>query len=58
MGQVIVRNLDDSIFRSSPRAYARIDRQIVDPTPAGWPNGGTLLSASGPCLSGASWAAL
>ena len=28
------------------------------PTPAGWPKGGTLLSAGGPCLSGASWPAL
>ena len=25
------------------------------PTPAGWPKGGTLFSASGPCLSRASW---
>jgi hypothetical protein len=29
-----------------------------DPTPSGWPTGGTLLSASGPCLSLASWSAL
>jgi hypothetical protein len=28
------------------------------PTPAGWPKGGTLLLAGGPCLSPASWAAL
>ncbi len=27
-------------------------------TPAVWPKGGTLLSAGGPCLSGASWSAL
>ena len=30
---------------------------LDDPTPAGWPKGGTLLSASGPCLSRASWSA-
>ena len=24
---------------------------LDDPTPAGWPKGGTLLLASGPCLS-------
>ena len=28
------------------------------PTPAVWPKGGTLSSAGGPCLSGASWSAL
>ena len=28
------------------------------PTPAVWPNGGTLSSAGGPCLSEASWTAL
>jgi hypothetical protein len=28
------------------------------PTPAVWPKGGTLSSAGGPCLSGASWTAL
>ena len=28
------------------------------PTPAGWPPGGTLFAFGGPCLSGASWAAL
>ena len=28
------------------------------PTPAVWPTGGTLSSAGGPCLSGASWSAL
>ncbi len=27
-------------------------------TPAVWPNGGTLSSAGGPCVSGASWSAL
>jgi hypothetical protein len=27
------------------------------PTPAVWPKGGTLSSAGGPCLSGASWSA-
>jgi len=27
-------------------------------TPAVWPKGGTLSSAGGPCLSGASWSAL
>ena len=31
---------------------------FCSPTPAGWPKGGTLLAASGPCLSPASWAAL
>ncbi|MGE3787469.1 MAG: hypothetical protein AB7H03_12575 [Nitrospirales bacterium] len=27
-------------------------------TPVGWPWGGTLLSANGPCLIGASWTVL
>ena len=27
-------------------------------TPSGWPQGWTLLSSHGPCLSGASWSAL
>ena len=43
---------------SANRANAPIKRRTVESTPAGWPQGGTLLASSGPCLSGASWAAL
>ena len=41
----------------SARGFASVALH-VDLTPAGWPKGGTLLAASGPCLSRASWAAL
>jgi len=44
----------------APRSFMRVTEMFVshDPTPAVRPKGGTLSSAGGPCLSGASWSAL
>ncbi|MGP0594478.1 hypothetical protein ACTRXD_18325 [Nitrospira sp. T9] len=52
-----------ALAQDKPRELGRLRgftsvRFHFDPTPAGLPQGGTLLSASGPCLSPASWAAL
>ncbi|MEO8325056.1 MAG: hypothetical protein ABI618_04350 [Nitrospirota bacterium] len=35
-----------------------ITKQPVAPTPAGWPQGGTVFASRGPCVSLASWSAL
>ncbi len=52
----------------APRFFMRVPSRFIfyNPTPAGWPQGGTLFASSGPCLSPsttlrtglASWAAL
>ncbi len=44
----------------APRSFMFVAERFVShcPTPSGWPKGGTLLSAGGPCLSEASWSAL
>ncbi len=52
-----------TLFESFEKTQDKI-REFVsvsfnfDPTPSGWPKGGTLFASSGPCLSLASWSAL
>ncbi len=57
-GDNMKRSHRPTIRRSATRAKPQIDRRTVRPTPAGWPQGGTLLASSGPCVSPASWSAL
>ncbi|WNM63557.1 hypothetical protein [Candidatus Nitrospira neomarina] len=58
VGEIEGKLTEPITFRSATPADALINRRTVDPTPAGWPKGGTLLSVGGPCLSHASWSAL
>ena len=53
------RNEDHTEYMAS-RPFMRVTEMFAshDPTPAVRPKGGTLSSAGGPCLSGASWSAL
>ena len=52
--------LSDHTEYRVPRSFMCVPERFVShgPTPAVWPKGGTLSSAGGPCLSGASWSAL
>lgn len=60
VGRAVAGPKTDHSEYITPRAFMKVPERSVshNTTPAGWPNGGALSSAGGPCLSGASWSAL